>query len=255
METYSYSKVKMFYSCRHAFYTRYFERPSELLNHGTSEFGSFVHEILEKYEKGEIEIYDMLPYYIENYKDKVTSSFVLNINEGFSKDFSDNYYVDGLRYLENFEGFPQFKILEVEHEFEIEIENKFKFNGKIDLIAEDTEGNLIILDHKSKSRFKTKRELKEYAKQLYLYAYAVNKKYNKLPSKLYFNMFRTNELIEIDFNQSDYDEAYNWLVSAVEEIESTFDFSPQDEVEKFYCMNFCPIRNQCEYNQYINWSE
>ena len=79
------------------------ERPTELLNHGTSEFGSFMHEILEKYEKGELEIYEMLPYYIEHYNDVVKSSFVLNINANFSKDFSDNYYIDGIKYLENFD--------------------------------------------------------------------------------------------------------------------------------------------------------
>ena len=247
LETYSYSKVKMFYSCKQAFYTRYFERPTELLNHGTSEFGSFMHEILEKYEKGELEIYDMLPYYIEHYNDAVKSSFVLNINANFSKDFSDNYYIDGIKYLENFEGFPQFNILEVEHEFEVNIEDKFLFNGKIDLIARNNDGELIILDHKSKSKFKNKKELNEYAKQLYLYAYAVKQEYGELPKKLYFNMFRTNELVEIDFDINDYQNAYNWLVSSVNEIENTFDFSPQENEDPFYCLNFCPVKNQCEY--------
>ena len=111
----------------------------------------------------------------------------------------------------------------------------------------NNDGELIILDHKSKSKFKNKKELNEYAKQLYLYAYAVKQEYGELPKKLYFNMFRTNELVEIDFDINDYQNAYNWLVSSVNEIENTFDFSPQEDEDPFYCLNFCPVKNQCEY--------
>ena len=245
METYSYSKIKMFHNCKKAFYVRYFENPKELLSHGTSEFGSFVHEILEKYEKGELQIYEMMPYYIEHYDENVHSSFVLNMSKDFSRDFSDSYYAAGLKYLEGFDGFPDFDIIQAEYEFTIPIENKFNFTGKIDLIARDKEGNLIILDHKSKSKFKSKKELAEYAKQLYLYSYAVYKKFGELPKKLYFNMFRTDELIEIPFNNDDYNEAYQWLVKSVDEIENCFDFSELEDKTDFYCMNFCPIREQC----------
>ena len=115
------------------------------------------------------------------------------------------------------------------------------------MIARNNDGELVILDHKSKSKFKNKKELNEYAKQLYLYAYAVKQEYGELPKKLYFNMFRTNELVEIDFDINDYQSAYNWLVSSVKEIENTFDFSPQENADPFYCLNFCPVKNQCEY--------
>lgn len=246
METYSYSRIKMFHSCKYAYYVKYFERPDVLLSHGTSEFGSFVHEILEKYEKGELEAYEMLPYYIDNYSKNVVSTFNLNMTKDFSRDFSDSYYASGLRYLESFDGFPDFDIIEAEKEFTIEIENSFKFTGKIDLVARNKNGDLIILDHKSKSKFKNKKEQAEYAVQLYLYSYAIERELGELPKKLYFNMFRQNEMVEIDFNMDDYKSAYEWLVNSVREIEDTFDFEKLDNKDDFYCMNFCPIRDICE---------
>ena len=78
-----------------------------------------------------------------------------------------------------------------------------------------------------------------------MYSYAVYKKFGELPKKLYFNMFRTDELIEIPFNNDDYNEAYQWLVKSVDEIENCFDFSELEDKTDFYCMNFCPIREQC----------
>ena len=129
-----------------------------------------------------------------------------------------------------------------------ELANLFaKDKHNLILVARNNDGELIIIDHKSKSKFKNKKELNEYAKQLYLYAYAVKQEYGELPKKLYFNMFRTNELVEIDFDINDYQNAYNWLVSSVNEIENTFDFSPQENEDPFYCLNFCPVKNQCEY--------
>lgn len=245
METYSFSKIKCFMSCPLCFYKKYFEKPEEKnpklsMSHGMSEFGSFSHEILEKYEKGELEIYEMLPFYKEHYDENVVSDFSLKLSEDYYRDFSVDYYRSGERYFKNFKGFNEFKILEAEYDFEENIGNKFKFIGKIDLIAEDKFGNLIVIDHKSKSKFKNKTEQKEYAKQLYLYTYAVYKKYKKFPKTLMFNMFRKEDWVKIDFNIKDYVDALKWAIDMVEEIESTFEFIPQKDT--FYCWNFCSYR-------------
>lgn len=244
MEKYSYSKIKCFLSCPFCFYNKYFEKPEEenpelSVSHGTSEFGSFIHEILENYENGELELYDLLPYYVENYEKKIVSDFTLKMTETFSKDFSKDYYNSGKSYLQNFEGFNDFKILEVEYDFEEVIEN-FIFVGKIDLIAEDKDGNLIVIDHKSKSKFKNKAEKQDYAKQLYLYAYAVKQKYNKYPKFLMFNMFRSGKWEMFDFDIDKYNETMKWLVGTVKEIETTLEFNPIKNT--FFCWNFCNYR-------------
>ena len=59
-----------------------------------------------------------------------------------------------------------------------------------------------MLDHKSKGKFKSKKEQAEYARQLYVYAKYVKEKYGKFPKVLIFNMFNAGELIKIPFNKS-----------------------------------------------------
>lgn len=244
INTYSYSKIKCFLNCPLSFYKQYYDKPDDKISHGTSEFGSFMHYILEQYEKGELETYELLPYYINNYDDNVTSDFTLVINENFSKNFAETYFQSGKDYLENFEGFPTLKVIEVEYAFTECIDNKFNFTGKIDLIAEDENGDLIILDHKSKNGFKSKAEKAEYAVQLYLYAYAVYKKYGKFPKKLMFNMFRQDKFEIFDFDMDEYNNAMDWLNNMVEEIEETFSFP--SVLGTFFCNNFCNYRNECE---------
>jgi len=237
---YSFSKISSFENCRYGFFKHYFEG-KDGLSHGTSEFGGFVHQILEDYEKGKLELSDMLPYYIEHYDENVTSDFTLVMSENFSKDFAHDYYDSGIKYLENFEGFNDFKILEAEYQFDTVIDDLFVFNGKIDLIAEDSDNNLIIIDHKSKANFKSKAELHKYARQLYLYAYATYQKYHKYPKKMMFNRFRKNEWTIIDFKQENFDEAVSWAVNNVKEIESCFDFYANPNT--FFCNNFCAFRD------------
>lgn len=242
MEKYSFSKIHHFYDCPYSFYKRYFLEEKIKESHGTSEFGTFIHSILEKYEKNELKLDELAKYYEDNYESNVKSTFILKLSDSFSKDFGYEYYMSGLDYLLNFDGFKDWTILESEYEFEEIIQDKFIFTGKIDLIAEDKDKNIIICDHKSKKKFNSKKEKKEYAKQLYLYSYAVYKKYNKFPKKLVFNMFRNGTYEEIEFNKKDYNATLEWLESTVEEIETAFDFPAINNT--FYCRNFCEYRNQ-----------
>lgn len=245
MVKYSYSKIKNFKECKYGFYRNYYENDKDKLNHGTSEFGSFSHEILEKYAKNELEDYEMLPYYLEHYDENVQSTMVLKMSENFSRDFSNDYFRSGKEYFESFDGFGDINVIEAEYEFNEVINDEFILTGKVDLIAEDSNGDLIIIDHKSKSKFKNKSEKEEYAKQLYIYAFAVHRKYGKFPKKLMFNMFRNKQWVEFDFNEEKYKETIQWVIDEVKEIESCIEFEPVRS--GFYCDNFCPYRMNCNF--------
>lgn len=244
---YSYSKIKSYYNCPYYFFKNYFDKPENFIpeSHGTSEFGTYVHKILEMYEKKEIKLNQLLKYYEKHYNENIVSDFVIRFGKKFQKDMSSIYYEGGKEYFKNFTGYNNLRILESEYEFYENVNNVFILHGKIDLIAEDENSNLIVIDHKSKGKFKNKKEKKEYAKQLYLYAYAVYKKYKRYPDILIFNMFRSMEWVKFEFNKSDYIDAIQWAINSVKEIESAIYFEPIPNT--FYCDNFCTFRNICEY--------
>lgn len=243
---YSYSKIRSFYCCPYYFFKNYFDKPEDFVpeGHGTSDFGNYVHMILEKYAKGELAEYELYQYYVDNYGKYVRSSFVTQITDDFSKDLWYVYYEGGKKYFAEFTGFGDLEILESEYEFYEEIENSFILHGKVDLICRDKEGKLVIIDHKSKSRFKNKAEKKEYSKQLYLYSHAVHSKYKEFPSTIGFNMFRTNQSIKFKFDYQEYNQTMDWLVRSVNEIENCVEFPAYPGT--FYCNNFCTFRAICD---------
>ena len=66
--------------------------------------------------------------------------------------------------------------------------------GFIDLLVRDrNDGRLIVVDHKSKSRFKSDQELELYGFQPYLYAEWVLQTYGEYPKELVFNLFRAGD--------------------------------------------------------------
>ena len=127
--------------------------------------------------------------------------------------------------------------MEAEYDFNENVEDRFILTGKVDLICRDKNGDIVVIDHKSKGKFKNKAEQHEYARQLYLYAYAVFKKYGKFPKTLVFNMFRVPDWVVIPFNKDGYIEAMEWLKNSVAEIESCMDFYPITDT--FFEKNFC----------------
>ena len=128
---------------------------------------------MERYANGEIELWDLADVYEWEFDAAVPEEFPPS---DFCKDkngkkitMRELYYQQGLDFLKNFPGYDELKILEVESNFDIEIDD-WIFTGVIDLVLEDKDGNLIIQDYKSKSSFKSKKEQAEYARQLYLYS-------------------------------------------------------------------------------------
>lgn len=259
-ESYSFSRLKMFGSCKYAYWQNYIEdkdkRP-EKEGHGTSDFGNFCHDILERYGKGELAEWEMLDYYEAHFSENIKNDFILQMTENFCRDMRSKYYDDGYEFFKEFEGFPDFSIISAEKRFDVDC-GDFRLNGKIDLTARDKDGKLIIVDYKSKSKFKSKAEREDYAKQLYIYAYAAKEIYGEYPSRLAFFMFRTNQWVWFDFDETRMQETLDWCASVVKEIEEEkekFGDKPFEPIEEtiygdfnFYEANFCPFRSSCKYH-------
>lgn len=245
----SYSRANSFGMCKYKWYMKYICRKKGQQEMFFSGYGSFIHNILERFYKGELAQGQLLTTYLTEFHTSVKG-------KPPNMKIFQKYFEDGKRYFQNFKPLP-FNVVAIEENVELEIDD-LKFTGIADWIGELSEedgGGLIVIDNKSrtlkprsgkKKPTKTDIELDEYFRQLYLYALAVQKKYGKPVRKLGFNCFRNeNPLIIEDFDSDKADEAVAWFKEQVAYIADETGFSP--DLDYFKCTNLCEMNGQCEF--------
>lgn len=238
-ERFSFSKLSAFHTCKYGYKLTYIDHLRGDTNCFSS-YGLLIHSLMERFEKGEIDLWNLVDTYEWEFDAAVPEDFP---SLKFCKDMRKLYYEQGLDFLKNFAGYTDKKILEVEKQFDYDIDD-WVFNGVIDLVFEDENGKLVVQDYKSKSAFKSKKEQAEYARQLYLYSLYVKQKYGRYPDYLRFMMFRKNTVVDIPFNLEQLQEAINWAKDTVKQIRDCWDYTPS--CEEFYSQNLCNHRNYCE---------
>lgn len=252
--TWSYTRISALDECPHSFYLTYIEKV-EGKDNAFAQWGTMMHSLLEENLKGKLEISQMLDEYEFRYNFDITEPFPYDFKGNY---LGDAYYKDGINYLFNYNGLPDgYKIVAVEQKVRTKL-GSHPFIGIIDLLLQDSAGNYVIVDHKSKKGFKSRREQHDYARQLYLYARFVHEKYGALPSKLVFNLIRTNEWLEIPFSEKDYDEALDWALKTIESAYEIEYFEPKLALSAerkgleelydrpdYFCQNICDHRERC----------
>lgn len=248
---FSFSSVTAYENCPRMFRYTYLDPEKERQPNAFSDFGSFCHSLLEQYYKGETDIFSLPSLYREGYDENVTSPFPYSKNN----TMPENYYKAGETYFETFEDpWSKYTVLGVEQKFTRKV-GGVPFVGVIDLILQDpTSGEIYVVDHKSKSKFKNKEELHDYLRQLYLYSLYVKDTYGKFPAKLIFNMFKIGEIVENPFEENRLHAAEGWFQTTVEQIykDNTYKPKPQATDAKgnpakfdFFCENICSVRQYC----------
>lgn len=252
----SYSRIHTYTGCPAAFKLIYLEH-CDKINNAFAEFGSLCHSILEDYEKGELMEYELEDEFDSRWDKFITCEFPLTWR---GSSMGESYYEKGKAYFSSFEGFPQnWEVIGAELEAEFEIDGR-KIIGFIDLLVRDRDdGKLIVVDHKSKARFKSEKEKAEYAIQLYLYAKWVFDHYGEYPKTLIFNMFREHMMVEIPFSQDAYESALQWVMDSINAIYADEQFedrisrscreknTPVPETnDDFFCNHLCSCRESCE---------
>lgn len=251
--TWSFSRLNSFCVCKHEWFLQYIEGYKGE-NNFYAEFGSFCHKILEKYEKGELDVLELADYFEEHFDEEIPT---VVYNKG--SDTREKYKRLGKEYFENIDlDLNKYEVLGIEKKCDFEIEG-FQFTGYIDLLLKDkSDGSLILVDHKSSeypygkrgSLLKSEKEkFESYKKQLYLYSAQVYKDYCAFPKKIGWNYFKNRKWLFLDFNKTEYDEAIKWALGTIGEINQTEFFPPSPDF--YYCHNLCRFRNSyCEYKNY-----
>ena len=238
LEQYSFSKLSTWWTCPYGYKLKYIDHKAGIGN-AFSSFGTLVHSIMERYANGELEIWNLPTVYEWEFQSAVPEKFPWNKYV----DLRNSYYEQGLAFLKSFQGYDRYKLLGVEDEFKLQIDD-WMFVGIIDLVFEDEDGRLIIRDYKSKASFKDENEKNKYARQLYLYSLYVKEKYGRYPDELQFLMFRKQNTVKIAFEQEKLDEAVKWATDTVRIIREAFDYPPT--CDSFYGENLCNHREYCD---------
>lgn len=248
--TWSFSRLNSFYNCPHEWYERYVMcQKGE--NGFFGEFGGCCHKILERYEKGEISLFEISQEYEKLFSEMVVHDAPPNKYV----DIKQSYFDKGLDYFDNIDlDLENFEILGVEKEVKFKIADK-DFIGYIDLlIREKSTGKIIILDHKSASiKFlkngniskPDKPHVREFIRQLCLYAKPVLEEYGHV-DELWWNLFKDKNWLKIPFKKEDYNEAIKWAEDTIKLIENETEFPCNPDT--YYCWNLCSQRNNaCPY--------
>jgi hypothetical protein len=234
----SYTSIRSYEQCPAQFKRLYMdgETPEE---NAFAQWGELMHSLLERYYRGVLGIDELDGTYCAEYNDIVTAHFPF----GDYRNLSEKYFDYGRDILTHFiDKFADYTVLDIENKFNIVI-GAYKFTGRIDLILQDNANNIVIVDHKSKNGFKSRREVDEYARQLYLYSVYIKNTYNVFPSQLIFNMFRSKELVHIPFCEKDYENTLDWALNIIKKIYSDDEYA--ELPSQFYCDNLCSARRSC----------
>ena len=244
-ETYSFSKLSAFDQCPRMWELTYITKAPKLKG-AFSEYGTLMHSVLERYERGEIPLSALADTFDWEWDD-VFADIVWPPNKFV--DLSDSYHQQGMAFLEGFEGIPQdTKILGVEQHFEIPISD-FILQGFIDL-AYEQEGKLVILDWKTAKAY-TKKDLEHKQRQPYLYAMWAKNEFGRWPDEIHFYHIRDVKRVVIPFDEKTQRESVDWAVKQVDTIRKAWDFPCKPS--EFFCRNICSVRGSCKYGSSDGW--
>jgi len=247
-KTWSYSSVSSYETCPYGFRLSYIAM-EERQGNFFSDFGLFIHKILELYFTNELELDDLLDYYEENYYD----SMYYNAPR-YPANMAENYRSAGRKYFENFK-FDKtlYDIVAVEDTI-FSTHNGIKLVTKPDLILkEKSTGKYSLVDFKT-ARLKPNgkqrdTQIAQYMRQFLLYCYFfwVEKDIQINNIEIWF--IRNNQIIIKDIDPMQVAETMEWFTGTIDNILNEENWDPNlSKKNKYFCSEICSFRNCCQYN-------
>lgn len=248
----SFSRLSSANQCLYSWYLSYIEGQRGEEN-AYAQFGTLCHETLEKYLKGELDMFTVLQYYQDHYSEYVTCDFPPNKYV----DLGEKTYSLGESYFANLDfDFDKYEVLGVEQELNFNV-GKYPFHGFADAIYRDKEsGEIILRDHKT-IQFKYLKDgsisktnldhFTSFKRQEYLYCIPLIEQYGKV-DWLSWNMIRDQREIKIPFVQEEYEEAQKWALDTIKTLRQEVMWLP-DTSSSYFCNTICGNRNTCLYHR------
>lgn len=243
----SFSRLNSFSTCKWMWYLSYMLNEEEKIEHGVIDedkffglYGTFAHNVFEKYNKGELEIFQLYDYCNDNFETEIPVAAPPNRYVDIYSSYKDKL----LNYFRNYNGNENevvFSENEITYDIRLSKDKVISFHGFIDLLLKDKDGKLILQDYKSKSDFKNQEEYKSYLRQLLLYSKGVYSLYHKYPKELVFDMFKIGKTYRSEFKKEDLQEALKWVKKTIDNIykENEFPCKCENPEGDFFCQYVC----------------
>ena len=249
--TFSYSSSSTFDTCAYSFKLSYIDSMPRK-NNFYAEYGTLVHECMEKYFKNELEAFELSDYYKENFNLVVKTDpppYPAGMTEKYrqqGQDFFDFFYFDKSDY----------DTLVVEAKLFLDI-NGIRFIAKPDLVLHNkTSGQNILVDYKTSMPYKKDKKTGElkadlakingYYKQMYTYVYALRDQMGINIDKITLWFPRADKTHSVLCTKEDEESAIDWITNTVDKIKNEENF-PYNNTNNYFCSNLCNVRDFCEY--------
>jgi uncharacterized protein YktA (UPF0223 family) len=240
---YGYSKVDTFNNCNHSFLLQYILAKDSKPNF-FGEFGSFIHEVIEKYFRKELSKEKLTQYYIDNYNKAVISSA-----PPYPINMSGNYFNDGISFFDNINfDIDDYNIISIEETMTFTY-NDIEITMRPDIILQDKETEEYILmdlkTHKIKDK-KDKAIIDGYLNQARLYSYGIWINKNIQISKVFIWFVRNRQIMESTVDSSKIMETMNWFEDLVNQIRKEEKWEANlTKKNDYFCNQICGVRDHC----------
>jgi hypothetical protein len=242
---FSNSSINSFENCAYGFKLNYLLKRKQVGNF-FSDFGSFCHDVLFKYFNDELEIYELLDYYKNNYDKHVVTQ-----PPSFMQNATLSYYNAGENFFKNFDfDKNKYEVL-IKEEYAKGYDRDIYLVIKPDLVLRNKEtGEVVLWDYKTSEIKKGKKideeKLNGYKNQLMLYVNYLYQFKNIEVKNCRLWFIRSNTYYDFEYNAFDALDITENFINKAKEIKETKKF-PYNNTDYFQCNVICSCRNWCKY--------